>query len=176
MKDYYVVLNKNSGARIERNLKKAEELSKEFIVMKNPDLSRVKKISPSFWKLIGEEIHPMTEEEQVVINNENKVINSSLKIIKANETDLFIKKEHLDNISSNFTETVNDIKSDFYGKFIGLTNKFEINSKFNEQQIQVLAEKLKRSEASLIKKLRILAAIIFAASTAVAYILIKVGI
>lgn len=176
MKDYYVVFNKNGGARLERSIKKAEELSKELVTIKNPDLSKVAKISPSYWKFVDGEVHPMTEEEQAIVNAGNKISNSVVKIIKSNEADLFVKKEQVSEIVSEFENKIESLKAEFSYKLTDLKVEFKSNYISKDNKIKKLAESLERSEASFCRKLRVFAAIVFAASVAVAYILIKVGV
>lgn len=64
MKDKYVVFKSDGGARIEKDSDLAQILSKSFTVVKNPDISKVKNISPSFWKFFNNEVIEMSDEEK----------------------------------------------------------------------------------------------------------------
>ncbi len=56
MKDLYVCFQKSNGARIF----KTEELARAFggTILKNPDLSKVYRISPSYWSFENGEVVP----------------------------------------------------------------------------------------------------------------------
>lgn len=66
MKDIYVVFKKFGGARIEKDKLLAEALSKDYTVIKNPDLSKVQKVSPSYWTWNGSEVVEMSAEEKSI--------------------------------------------------------------------------------------------------------------
>lgn len=73
MKDYFVVFTENN-ARIYKGV--PEVLSDNVLV--NPDRTKVRGIPPHFWKKVGNDLLPMTEEEKIVRllhMEENGVIN-----------------------------------------------------------------------------------------------------
>ena len=60
MNDFFVIFTENN-ARIYKG--KPERSSENILV--NPDLSRVKGIPPHLWKRVGNEIHPMSDDESL---------------------------------------------------------------------------------------------------------------
>lgn len=90
MKDIYVVFKKFGGARIEKDKLLAEALSKDHIVVKNPDLSKVQKVSPSYWKWDGSSV--------VEMNDEEKALARGARTISPVET-LFKRTAHIEKLA-----------------------------------------------------------------------------